>query len=75
MLWDWYETGFETAYGHRPHMREIVRRCVGGDADAVEAFRNVYVFGDADAGAFARFSGNGNLIWAAQEEDGRYGTV
>jgi len=56
-------------------MREIVRRCVGGDADAVEAFRNVYVFGDADAGAFARFSGNGNLIWAAQEEDGRYGTV
>jgi hypothetical protein len=65
--WGWYEEEYEAAYGTVPPARRIVERYRSGDKSAVGAFRDLCVFGDADAGSFARFQAKANLIWAAAD--------
>ncbi len=60
--WRFYETMFERAYGERPPVREILERHRAGDPDARDAFRRLFVFGDADAGNFQRFQAKFNLL-------------
>ena len=60
--WRFYETVFERAYGERPPLRDILDRHRAGDPGASDAFRRLFVFGDADAGNFARFQAKFNLL-------------
>ena len=60
--WRFYETMFERAYGERPPVRDILERHRAGDPEAREAFRRLFVFGDADAGNFERFQAKFNLL-------------
>ena len=60
--WGFYETMFERAYGERPPVREILERHRAGDPTARDAFRRLFVFGDADAGNFERFQAKFNLL-------------
>ncbi len=75
VFWEWYESRYEAAYGRRPATRELVERCADGESEACAEFEREYVFGDADAGTFDRFSAKLGLIWAASEARGPYGTV
>jgi len=60
--WRFYETMFERAYGERPPVRDILERHRAGDPEAGDAFRRLFVFGDADAGNFERFQAKFNLL-------------
>jgi len=60
--WAFYEKTYERAYGARPPVRDILQRHLAGDADAASAFRDLFVFGDADAGNFQRFQAKFNLL-------------
>jgi adenosine deaminase len=60
--WRFYEKHFERAYGVRPPLRDILDRHRAGDPDAADAFRRLFVFGDADAGNFDRFQAKFNLL-------------
>lgn len=60
--WRYYEKTFERAYGERSPLREILARHRAGDASAAEAFRQIFIFGDADAGNFERFQAKFNLL-------------
>ncbi|MGH9886699.1 MAG: hypothetical protein ACREBE_14295, partial [bacterium] len=60
--WGFYETMFERAYGERPPVRDILAQHRAGDPDAAQAFRRLFVFGDADAGNFQRFQAKFNLL-------------
>jgi hypothetical protein len=60
--WSFYEEQFEAAYGAVPPIRDILRRHDQGEAAAREAFRELFVFGDADAGNFQRFQAKFNLL-------------
>jgi adenosine deaminase len=60
--WRFYETTFERAYGERPPLRDILEQHRAGDPDAAQAFRRLFVFGDADAGNFERFQAKFNLL-------------
>jgi adenosine deaminase len=60
--WRYYEKTFERAYGARPPLREILDQHRAGDPDAADAFRRLFVFGDADAGNFERFQAKFNLL-------------
>ncbi len=63
--WDWYETEFEAAFGFVPPTRELVERYRAGDGSVVDAFSELFVVGEADAGSFARFAAKANLKWSA----------
>ncbi|WP_059008791.1 amidohydrolase family protein [Streptomyces specialis] len=63
VLWDWYETEMAAAYGAVPPTREVVERYRRGDAGAEADFEKLFVFGDDDAGTFARFQAKANLLW------------
>ncbi|MFD9961055.1 hypothetical protein [Amycolatopsis sp. NPDC058986] len=70
VLWDWYETEMAAAYGVVPPARQLVERYRAGDETAADEFGKLFVFGDADAGTFARFQAKANLLWlAARPED------
>lgn len=60
--WRFYESAFERAYGERPRLREILERHRAGDPEAGRDFRQLFVFGDADAGNFERFQAKFNLL-------------
>lgn len=60
--WRFYESAFERAYGERPRLREILERHRAGDPEARWEFRQLFVFGDADAGNFERFQAKFNLL-------------
>lgn len=60
--WAFYEKTYERAYGDRPPVRAILERHLSGDPDAASAFRDLFVFGDADAGNFQRFQAKFNLL-------------
>jgi adenosine deaminase len=60
-----YEDAYEAAYGARPSLRALLPGCRAGDPAARAAFNELFVFGDADAGNFARFQAKFNLIVAA----------
>ncbi|QWF83756.1 hypothetical protein [Amycolatopsis sp. CA-230715] len=61
--WDWYESGMAAAFGAVPPTREIVERYRRGDESAEDAFEELFVFGDEDAGDFDRFQAKANLLW------------
>ncbi len=60
-----YEDTYEAAYGTPPPLRDLLARCRAGDPIARDEFSRLFVFGDADAGNFARFQAKFNLIIAA----------
>jgi hypothetical protein len=60
--WGYYEDRFEDAYGTRPPVREILDRHKRGDPAAASAWKRLFVFGDADAGNFRRFSAKFHLL-------------
>lgn len=68
--WDDYDEQMLAAYGAVPPLREIVARHGAGDPGAAAAFERVFVFGDADAGSFARFSAKTEAMWAVEVDDG-----
>lgn len=67
--WDWYESEMAAAYGTVPPTRDVVGRYRRGDAGAAAEFAELFVFGDRDAGNFARFQAKMNLLWAADSDD------
>src|ERR1700754_1105716 len=69
VLWDWYETEMEAAYGAVPPTRHVVERYRRGDVDAASDFEELFVFRDEDAGDFARFQAKANLLWAPTRPD------
>jgi hypothetical protein len=62
---DHYEDAYEAAFGSPSSLRALLPRCRAGDPAARAAFTELFVFGDADAGNFARFQAKFNLIIAA----------
>lgn len=59
-----YERSYEEAYGVGTPVREILSRHEAGDPAAATHFQNLFVFGEEDAGNFARFQAKFNLILA-----------
>ncbi len=62
--WPLYEEAFEQAYGCRSPARELLARRSAGEAALETVWRDVFVFGDRDAGNFARFQAKFNLLIA-----------
>ena len=62
--WEWYEPEYRAAYGVESPARKLVERFRAGDKSAIEAFERLCIFGDEDAGNFARFLATSNLYWA-----------
>lgn len=60
-----YEQSYEEAYGVSTPVREILSRHEAGDPAAAAHFRELFVFGEEDAGNFARFQAKFNLIIAS----------
>ncbi|MFI0468474.1 hypothetical protein ACH347_30700 [Saccharopolyspora sp. 5N102] len=69
LLWDWYESEMHAAYGVVPPTRQVVERYRRGDAAAAAEFAEIFVFGEQDAGNFARFQAKANLLWVAAHQD------
>ena len=65
--WDWYEAEMIKAYGSHPPLHEVLERHRAGDETAAEAFEELFVFGDHDAGNFDRFQAKFNLLTAGSE--------
>lgn len=63
--WHRYEPSYERVFGRPSPARALVERHRGGDASARAEFRELFVFGEADAGSFARFQAKFDLIAAA----------
>ncbi|MBI2395754.1 MAG: hypothetical protein HYV09_39680 [Deltaproteobacteria bacterium] len=63
--WDRYEPSYERVFGRPSPARALVERHRRGDASARAEFRELFVFGEADAGSFARFQAKFDLIAAA----------
>lgn len=61
----WYEDAYEDAYGHRPDAQAVIDRHRRGDPSAEQEFERLFVFGDEDAGNFARFQAKFNLLSAS----------
>ena len=62
--WEWYESSYKAAYGVDSPARQFVERYRDGDKGALEAFKQVCIFGDNDAGNIVRFLAKSNLFWA-----------
>lgn len=60
--WRFYEAEYERVYGVMPPLRDILRRHRRGDPTAAGDFQRLFIFGDADAGAFARFQAKYNVL-------------
>ena len=77
--WDRYEAGMEAAYGVRPPLRDILERHRAGDEAAAREFETLFVFGDADAGNFARFQAKYDMLIDGSEfasvRDGDHGRL
>ena len=77
--WTSYREAFQEAYGEFPPIREILERYNVGAPGAQEEFQRLFVFGDKDAGNFARFQAKYNLLvkgssWADfSQEDSAFG--
>lgn len=59
-----YEQAYETAYGSRSPIREVLASCLAGDPAGPGRFQELFVFGEEDAGNFARFQAKFELIIA-----------
>ncbi len=62
--WALYEEAYERAYGAPSPAQELLARRLRGEAALEAAWRDVFVFGDRDAGNFARFQAKFNLLIA-----------
>ncbi len=62
MDWSSYEAAYNEAYGETPEIRRILKECRRGTPGSQEEFRQLFVFGDQDAGNFARFQAKYNLL-------------
>ena len=77
--WTAYESAFQEAYGESPQIRKILEQCKLGSPGAQGEFQRLFVFGDKDAGNFARFQAKYNLLvkgssWADfSQEDSAFG--
>ena len=60
--WHTYEAGYLEAYGALPPIRSVLERHRSGDLTAIEEFRRLFVFADADGGDFARFQAKYDLL-------------
>ena len=60
--WRFYEAEYRRVYGVTPPIQDILRRHRRGDPAAARDFRRLFVYGDADAGAFARFQAKYNVL-------------
>lgn len=60
--WGRYERAYERVYGAPSPARSLVERHRGGDPSARAEFERLFVFGDDDAGSFARFQAKFDLI-------------
>lgn len=60
--WEKYESFYETHYGEPSAARQILEEVRAGSSTAPQAFKEVFVFGDKDAGNFARFSAKFRLL-------------
>lgn len=60
-----YERAYEEAFGTPTPLRDILDRCHAGDPDSAASFRSLFIFGEEDAGNFARFQAKFDLIIAA----------
>jgi hypothetical protein len=58
----YYERSYEEAYGTPTPIRDILQRHDQGDPAALEHFHKLFVFGEEDAGNFARFQAKFDLI-------------
>ena len=65
--WQAYETGFMEAYGERPPIRAVLERHNGGVPRALEEFKQLFVFGNHDAGTFACFQAKYDLFVSGSE--------
>jgi hypothetical protein len=63
--WERYEPKYEKVFGRPSPARALLDRFRGGDESAVTEFEELFVFGDGDAGSFARFQAKFDLIAAA----------
>lgn len=59
-----YERSYEAAYGTPSPVHDVLASCAAGDPAGPERFRQLFVFGEEDAGNFARFQAKFNLILA-----------
>lgn len=60
--WTLYEREYAEAYGSHPPVREILDRHRAGDRRASREWKELFVFGDDDAGNFSRFQAKFNLL-------------
>ena len=60
--WSSYEAAYNEAYGETPEIRRILKEYNLGTRGSQEEFRRLFVFGDQDAGNFARFQAKYNLL-------------
>jgi adenosine deaminase len=65
--WTRYEASYEQAYGGRPPVREILERHRAGDPAAAGHWKELFVFGDEDAGNFKRFQAKFDLLVTGSE--------
>jgi adenosine deaminase len=64
VVWDNYLERMRAVYGAAPPVRDVIDRHRDGDASAAAEFAELFVFGDADAGDFDRFSAKFQLLVA-----------
>lgn len=65
--WTPYVEAYEAAYAERPDPAALIEGVRKGRSGCAEAFRELFVFGDADADGFERFQAKFNLLIAASE--------
>lgn len=63
--WSAYEAAYERTYGRSAPLRAILADLRAGDPTARDRFRELFVFSDAHAGDFDRFSASFGLISCA----------
>ena len=68
--WNSYENYFNEVYGKQPPIGEVLNSCNRGLTSAEQEFQDLFVYGEEDAGSFARFQAKYNMLiagsaWAA----------
>ena len=60
--WTAYQSNYQRVYGATSPITEILERCRSGVAGSEIEFQRLFVFGDADAGDFARFQAKYDIL-------------
>ena len=69
--WETYEDYYEQVYGTRPSIEGVVVRAGEGNLSARREFRQLYVFGEKDAGDFPRFQAKMNVTTSGRPRSQR----